>query len=79
MELFGKTERLLFCCRPVTEVATKCVEVYMQTVKLTPEQITAIERTLTAGDRVELVPVKDGAKVFQMRRKEIQGDTAERR
>lgn len=51
----------------------------MQTVKLTPAQIAAIERTLTAGDRVELVPVKDGAKVFQLRRKEIQGDTAERR
>ena len=51
----------------------------MQTVKLTAAQIAAIERTLTAGDRVELVPVKDGAKVFQLRRKEIQGDTAERR
>lgn len=51
----------------------------MQTIKLTPEQITAIEHTLSAGDRVELVPVKDGAKVFQVRRKEIHGDTAERR
>lgn len=48
-------------------------------IKLTPAQITAIERTLTAGDRVELVPVKDGAKVFQVKRKEMQGDTAERR
>ena len=51
----------------------------MQTVKLTAAQIAAIERTLTAGDRVELVPVKDGAKVFQLCRKEIQGVTAERR
>ena len=51
----------------------------MQTVKLTAAQIAAIERTLTAGDRVELVPVKDGAKVFQVKRKEITGDTAERR
>lgn len=42
----------------------------MQTVKLTAAQIAAIERTLTAGDRVELVPVKDGAKVFQVKRKE---------
>lgn len=50
----------------------------MQTVKLTPEQITAIERTLTAGDRVELVPVNDGAKVFQLRRKEINGGNNER-
>lgn len=51
----------------------------MQAVKLTPAQIAAIERTLTAGDRVELVPVKDGAKVFQVRRKEIKDDNAERR
>lgn len=43
----------------------------LKPVKLTPAQIAAIERTLTAGDRVELVPVKDGAKVFQLRRKEI--------
>lgn len=40
-------------------------------VKLTPEQIAAIEETLTFGNRVELVPVKDGAKVFQVKRKEI--------
>ena len=50
-----------------------------ESIKLTAAQIAAIERTLTAGDRVELVPVKDGAKVFQLRRKEIQGDTAKRR
>ena len=47
-----------------------------QTVQLTTAQIAAIERILTAGDRVELVPVKDGAKVFQLKRKEIKGDTA---
>lgn len=42
-----------------------------ESVKLTAAQIVAIERTLTAGDRVELVPVKDGAKVFQVKRKEV--------
>lgn len=47
-----------------------------ESVKLTAAQIAAIERTLTAGDRVELVPVKDGAKVFQLRRKEIKENTA---
>lgn len=46
----------------------------MQTVKLTAAQIAAIERTLTAGDCVELVPVKDGAKVFQVKRKEIKNE-----
>ena len=49
----------------------------METIKLTPEQITAIERTLTAGDRVELVPVKDGAKVYQVRRKELNKENTE--
>lgn len=44
-------------------------------VKLTTAQIAAIERTLTAGDRVELVPVKDGARVYQVRRKEIKENT----
>ncbi len=43
----------------------------MQTVKLTAAQIAAIERTLSNGDRVELVPAKDGAKVFQTKRKEV--------
>ncbi len=50
----------------------------METVKLTAAQIADIERTLTAGDRVELVPVKNGAKVFQLRRKEINGGNNER-
>lgn len=46
----------------------------MQAVKLTAAQIKDIERTLSAGDRVELVPVKDGAKVFQVKRKEIKSE-----
>lgn len=47
----------------------------MQTIKLTPAQIAAIERTLTAGDRVELSAYKDGVKIFQLRRKEIKQNT----
>lgn len=43
----------------------------LKPVKLTTEQIKAIEETLTLGNRAELVPVKDGAKVFQVKRKEI--------
>lgn len=43
----------------------------LKPVKLTAEQIKAIEETLTLGNRVELVPVKDGARVFQVKRKEI--------
>ena len=31
----------------------------------------AIEQELTIGNRVELVPVKDGARLYQVRRKEL--------
>lgn len=31
----------------------------------------AIEAILSNGDRVELIPVKDGVKVIQVQRKEI--------
>lgn len=34
-------------------------------------QIRAIEAVLAKGDRVELIPVKDGVKVVQVKRKEI--------
>lgn len=46
-----------------------------ESVKLTAAQIAAIERTLTAGDRVELANSKDGVKVFYLRRKEIKTNT----
>lgn len=36
-----------------------------------PETIKAIEAILSKGDRVELIPVKDGVKVMQVQRKEI--------
>ena len=34
-----------------------------QTVKLTPEAIKAIESILSKGDRVEVIPTKEGPKV----------------
>lgn len=40
---------------------------------LTREQIRAAERVLQKGDRVELVPVKDGVRVLWIRRKEALG------
>lgn len=36
--------------------------------------IEAIESVLAKGDRVELIPVKDGVKVVQVRRKEIKAN-----
>lgn len=34
-------------------------------------QVKAIEAVLAKGDRVELIPVKDGVKVVQVQRKEV--------
>ena len=42
-----------------------------KTVKLSQVQIAAIERTLSKGDRVELIPVKDGVKAIKVTRQEI--------
>lgn len=38
---------------------------------LTPDKIKAAEAVLKKGDRVELIPVKDGVRVIQVQRKEI--------
>lgn len=40
-------------------------------VKLDEQKIKAIETTLTKGERVELVPVKDGVKILRVRREEV--------
>lgn len=42
---------------------------WRQTVK--PETIQAIEAVLAKGDRVELIPVKEGVKVVHVKRKEV--------
>lgn len=38
---------------------------------LSPEQIKAIEAALSKGDRVEIMPQKDGVKIVHIRRCEI--------
>ena len=38
---------------------------------MTAAQIKAIEAVLASGDRVELIPVKDGVKIIHIRRREI--------
>lgn len=40
-------------------------------VKIDDKTISAIERTLENGDRVELIPVKDGVKVVWVKREEV--------
>ena len=37
---------------------------------MTDAQVKAIEAVLAKGDRVELIPVKDGIKVIHIKRKE---------
>lgn len=39
--------------------------------KLTEEQVRQIQVVLSKGERVELIPIKDGVRVFEIRRKEI--------
>lgn len=38
---------------------------------MTEAQLKAVEAALAKGDRVELIPVKDGVKVIQVKRREI--------
>lgn len=40
-------------------------------VKLNQSEISAIERTLAKGERVELIPVKGGVKVVRVKREEV--------
>ena len=40
-------------------------------VKLTPDQIRAIEKALSSGERVEILTTKEGIKIFTLRRKQI--------
>lgn len=43
-----------------------------QEQKLDTNTIHAIETVLSKGDRVEVVPVKDGVKVLRVRRESVQ-------
>lgn len=40
-------------------------------VELKPEQIKAAEAVLAKGDRIELIPVKDGIKIIHIKREEV--------
>lgn len=42
-----------------------------QEYKLTPDQVEAIERVVNKGDRVEIIPVRDGLKIMKVRRETI--------
>lgn len=42
-------------------------------MKISADAIHAIETTISKGDRVEVIPVKDGVKVLRIRREVIMG------
>lgn len=44
----------------------------MDEIKLSWEDIYKIEKTVSKGDRVEIIPVRDGIKILRIRREEIQ-------
>jgi len=44
--------------------------------KLTVEQIRMIEQVTSRGDRVEVVPVKEGLKLLRVHRGEVKASTA---
>lgn len=43
----------------------------MNKYTLSPEQVEKIQQVLERGDRIELIPAKDGIKIIQESRKEI--------
>ena len=43
----------------------------MADIKLSWEEIGKIERTVSRGDRVEIIPVKEGVKILRVKREEI--------
>ena len=42
--------------------------------EITPAALATIEAILRKGDRVELIPVKDGIKVIHIKRKEVKSE-----
>lgn len=46
---------------------------------LSREALAALERILARGERVELIPTKNGVRIFELRRREIKSPAAERR
>lgn len=43
----------------------------MSKYALSPEQVEKIEQVLERGDRIELIPGKEGVKIIQESRKEV--------
>lgn len=48
-----------------------CVKDEQSRVMIDFQQLKAINRILLDGDRVEIIPVKDGVKIIRVKRQEI--------
>lgn len=42
-----------------------------ESMKLTPQQIKTIEAVVSKGDRVEIIPQRDGVRIIRIRRQEV--------
>ena len=40
-------------------------------MRLPPDLIRTLEAVLSRGERVEIVPVKDGVRIYEVRRREV--------
>lgn len=43
-------------------------------IRLTAEEIAAMECALNRGERLELVPLKDGVKMYRIRREQLKAE-----
>ena len=59
---------------PTLSETAKVVAVLRLRMTMTDAQVKAIEAVLAKGDRVELIPVKDGIKVIHIKRKEVKSE-----
>ena len=48
-------------------------------IRLSAEQIRAIEAVLNSGSRAELIPVRGGVRIFRQRRDEVKIPSSENR
>ena len=58
---------------PTPSEAMAAAVLWLRTT-MTDAQVKAIEAVLAKGDRVELIPVKDGIKVIHIKRKEVKSE-----
>ena len=59
---------------PTPSEALAVAVLWWRTTMIDAAALSAIEAILRKGDRVELIPVKDGIKVIHIKRKEVKSE-----